>query len=488
MYINNKILIGKNENNSIYLIPKMANRHGIISGASGSGKTITLKVLAESFSSAGVPVFLVDVKGDLAGMCMPGTQNENIDKRIKELNLENFSFQKFPTNFWDVYGENGIPIRTTVSNIGSKLLSRMLNLTEAQEGVLTIVFKIAEDEDLEIIDLKDLKALLTYVGEKRKEYTLNYGNITLQSIGAIQRNLLSLEDEGGSYFFGKPDFDIKDFIKFDINNGYGFINILHAVKLFQHPTLYATFLLWLLTSLYQTLPEVGDLEKPKIAFFFDEAHLLFSEMPEHMIKQVIQIVKLIRSKGIGLYFVSQNPSDIPDEILSQLGNRIQHVLRYYTKNDEKAIKAAADSFRTNPKFNTQEAIKELKTGEALVSVQNEEGQPTIVEKVTILPPQSQMGTIVDIKREEIVKNSQFYEKYKSKIDETSAFEKIEQITDEEKKEKLKQEEKNEQNKKETKKVKTKKSKVEKAATRVANSTLNTLGRKIGNSLFKSLFK
>lgn len=333
MYINDKILIGKNENNSVYLLPKMANRHGIITGASGSGKTITLKVLAESFSSCGIPVFLVDVKGDLAGMCVKGIENENVNKRIQDLNLEGFSFSSFPTEFWDVYGDFGHPIRTTIKNIGPKLLSRMLNLTDAQEGVLTIVFKIAEDENLDIIDLKDLKALLTYVGEKRKDYTLQYGNITSQSIGSIQRNLLSLEEEGGDYFFGKPDFDIKDFIKFDVNNGYGFINILHAVTLFQKPTLYATFLLWLLTNLYNTLPEVGDIDKPKIAFFFDEAHLLFSEMPEHLIKQIVQIVKLIRSKGIGLYFISQSPSDIPDEILSQLGNRIQHVLRYYTKND-----------------------------------------------------------------------------------------------------------------------------------------------------------
>ena len=486
MYINNKILIGKNINNEAYLIPKMANRHGIITGASGSGKTITLKVLAESFSEAGVPVFLADVKGDLAGMCVAGEHNENIDKRIKDLKLENFNFKDFPTVFWDVYGENGHPIRTTISNIGPKLLSRMLNLTEAQEGILTIIFKIAEDENLEIIDLKDLRALLTYVGDKRKDYTLNYGNITLQSIGAIQRSLLSLEEDGGDYFFGKPDFDINDLIKYDVNNGFGFINILHATELFQKPTLYATFLLWLLTSLYQKLPEVGDLEKPKIAFFFDEAHLLFSEMPDHMIKQIIQIVKLIRSKGIGLYFVSQSPSDIPDEILSQLGNRIQHVLRYYTKNDEKSIKAAADSFRSYPNFDTKETIISLKTGEALVSLQDEFGQPTVVEKVTILPPQSKIGTILDIKREEIIKKSKFYQKYENKIDENSAFEKIEQKLEVEKTDEQKQLKEKTENKKETKK--TKKSSVEKAATKLANSTLNTLGRKIGNSLFKNLFK
>lgn len=477
MYINDKILIGKNESYEAYLLPKMANRHGIITGASGSGKTITLKVLAESFSNASVPVFLVDVKGDLAGMCNQGTPNENINKRIKNLKLENFTFNKFPTRYWDVYEKMGHPIRTTISSIGPKLLSQMLNLSNAQEGILTIVFKIAEDENLELTDLKDLKALLTYVGEKRKEYSLNYGNITTQSISTIQRNIITLEEESNEYFFGKPEFNIKDFIQYDALTGQGIINILHGVNLFQKPKLYATFLLWLLTSLYETMPEVGDIEKPKLIFFFDEAHLLFSEMPEHIIKQIIQIVKLIRSKGIGLYFISQSPSDIPNEITSQLGNRIQHVLRYYTKSDEKAIKAAADSFRINPNLNTIEEIKSLKTGEALVSLQNEFGEPTIVEKITILPPQSQMGTITDIERQNIIKASDLYLKYENKINDESAYEKI-----------MKQ--KKEQNNNEIKETTTKKkkSKVEKAIDKITNQTLNTLGKKIGNSIFKRLFK
>lgn len=494
MYINEKILIGKNKEKECYLLPKMANRHGIITGASGTGKTVTVKVLAESFSSARTPVFLVDVKGDLAGMSKPGTNNENIEKRITNLNIENFTFQKFPTNYWDVYGEFGIPIRTTVSNIGAKLLSRMLNLTEAQEGILTIVFKIAQDENLELIDLKDLKALLNYVGEKRKDYSLNYGNITVQSIGSIQRNILELEEEGGDYFFGKPTFDIKDFIHYDPDNGKGFINILHAVTLFQKPTLYATFLLWLLTNLYNTLPEVGDLNKPKLVFFFDEAHLLFSEMPNHMIKQIISIVKLVRSKGIGLYFISQSPSDIPDEILSQLGNKIQHQLRYYTKSDEKSIKAAADSFRANPNFNTIEEIKTLKTGEALVSLQNENGEPEIVEKVTILPPESQMGVITDEERNQMIESSEFYQKYKNKIDDESAFEKIQYSKQEEIKEETKKynsllkNNTNVINKNEQKTTKKKKNAAEKAATKLANQTINTLGRKIGNKLFNKIFK
>lgn len=486
MYINNKILVGKNNETEAYLLLNKANRHGIITGASGSGKTITLKVLAESFANARVPVFLVDIKGDLAGMNKPGISNENIETRIKNLNIENFNFRNFNTNYWDVYGKKGHTIRTTITNLGPKLLSKLLNLSEAQEGILTLIFKIAEDENLELIDLNDLKSLLIYVGEKRKEYTLNYGNITTQSIGSIQRSILNLEEECDGYFFGKPEFNIKDFIHYSPINGEGFINILDGVTLFQKPTLYATFLLWLLNSLYENLEEVGDLEKPKLVFFFDEAHLLFSEMPEHITKQIVQIVKLIRSKGIGLYFISQSPSDIPDEILSQLGNRIQHVLRFYTKSDEKAIKAAADSFRTNPNFDTKEAIKTLKTGEALVSFQNEDGEPTIVEKVTILPPQSKMGTITDIERQETIKSSEFYLKYDEKIEEISAFEKLQ----EKKEEQIKQEEKEIKEIKEKKEEqkKPKKSKTEKAFDKITNQTLNTLGRKIGNSIFNKLFK
>lgn len=479
MYINDKILVGKNEENEVSIIPKMANRHGIISGVSGSGKTVTLKVLAESFSSAGIPVFLVDVKGDLAGMCIQGTLNENVDKRIKELNLEDFSFKKFPTCFWDIYGKNGHFIRTTVSDIGPRLLSYMLNLTDTQEGVLTIAFKISEDENLELVDLNDLKSILNYIGTKKDEYTIKYGNITIQSIGAIQRSLLSLESEFGDCFFGKPKFDINDLIRYDGSNGY--INILHGVELFQKPVLYATTLLWLLDNLYQTLPEVGDIDKPKLIFFIDEAHLLFSELPDYMLKKIIQIVKLIRSKGVGLYFVSQSPSDIPNEILSQLGNRIQHTLRYYTKSDEKAIKCAADSFRENPLFNTVDEIKQLKTGEALVSVQNEYGEPTIVQKVTILPPQSKIGTIDDIVRNSIIKTNSLYQKYENRIYEVSTVQKIEKILEKEAKSGV-----SVSNNKKDKKQK--KSELEKAMTKVTNSTLNTLGRKIGNSIFKGLFK
>ena len=438
MYFNNKILVGKNDEKEAYILPKMANRHGIISGASGSGKTITLKVLAESFSDARVPVFLVDVKGDLAGTALKGTMNENIESRVEKLKLENYEMKSYPTTFWDVYGEFGHPIRTTVASVGPKLLSKMLDLSDAQEGVLTIAFKIAEDENLELDDLKDLRTLLNYVGEKRKDYSLSYGNITTQTVGSIQRNILTLQEEGGDYFFGKPSFEIKDFIHYDGDTGNGQINILHASTLFQKPNLYSTFLLWLLTYIYNSMPEVGDLEKPKLVFFIDEAHLLFDDIPRSLLTSITQIVKLIRSKGVGVYFISQSPSDIPDEILAQLGNRIQHVLRYYTKNDEKAIKAAANSFRLNPKMDIEEEIKNLGTGVALVSFQDEKGNPEMVEKVTILPPQSAMGAIEDDIREELIKRSYLYGKYEYSMDDESAHEKIAKVKNEE--ELLKQEE------------------------------------------------
>ena len=514
MYINDKILVGKNEETEVNLLLDKANRHGIITGASGSGKTITLKVLAESFSDARVPVFLVDVKGDLAGMTLKGEMNENVASRVEKLKLEDFNVKSYPTNFWDMYGVKGHPIRTTVSSLGSDLLSRMLDLTSAQEGVLTIIFKIAKDEEKEIIDLKDLQAMLKYVGENSKEYTLKYGNVTSQSIGAIQKNLLKLEEQGGDLFFGKPDFDIKDLMKYSPIDGRGYINVFDATTLFRKPVLYSIFLLWLLNTIYDTLPEVGDLAKPKLVFFLDEAHLIFSEMPDNIIKNLIGIVKLIRSKGVGLYFISQSPSDIPDEILSQLGNRIQHVLRYYTKSDEKAIKAACNSFRSNPNFKTEDVITELKTGEALVSVQTEDGEPSIVERVKILPPQSMMGTIDDNIRDKFIKDGMFYGKYENKIDPESAFEKIntdkvyeEKVIENKNIEVQKEEhaylkpdylEKSTSNKTTstptttkttTKKVgRPKKTQLEKATTKVTNSALNTFGRKLGNSIFKGLFK
>ena len=492
MYYKDKILIGKNDEKEVFLLPKMTNRHGIITGASGSGKTVTLKVLAESFSDARVPVIMIDVKGDLAGTSLKGLPNENIDSRVKKLNLENFEYKKFPALFFDVFGKKGHPIRTTVEDIGPKLLSKMLELTEAQEGVLTIAFKIAEDEEYKLVDLKDLRTLLNYIGDKRKDYSLSYGNITIQSIGTIQRNILSLQEEGGDYFFGSPCFELKDFIHYDSNTGNGQINIIDAQELFQKPNLYSTFILWLLIDIYNSMPEVGDLDRPKLVFFIDEAHILFNDISKSLLNKIIQIVKLIRSKGIGLFFISQSPTDVPDEILSQLGNRIQHTLRYYTKNDEKSIKAAANSFRLNPKLDIVEEIKTLGTGVALISLQDEKGNPEIVDKYTILPPQSSMGSINDELRYELIKKSYLYGKYEKQIDEESAFEKITEYKEKEKEELLKEKDRIEKEKIEKKKntssTQKKKSAAEKVATRVTNSAMNTIGRRIGNSIFNKIFK
>ncbi len=426
MLLNDKILVGKSGDKELFILPKMANRHGLITGASGSGKTITLKVMAESFSDAGVPVFLADVKGDLAGTAMIGEVNENIQERLDALNIPDFEPKSFPVRFWDIYGENGHPVRANVEQVGPEILSMMLGLTEAQEGNLAIAFEVAEDEQLPLINLEDLRAVLAYVAENKDKYVTKYGNITTQSIGVIQRSLLTLEKQGADKFFGEPALDINDFFAVD-KDGRGVINTLHAVKLFESPDLYASFLLWLLTSLFSQTNEVGDLDKPKMVFFFDEAHLLFNGMPTYRLKRITQVVKLIRSHGIGLYFISQRPTDIPDEIMSQLGNRVQHTLRAYTPAEQKIVKASADSFRTNPEFDTAEAILALGTGEALVSFQDAKGAPNIVEKATILPPQSQMGAIDGIARQKIINESPFVGKYDTAIDPDSAFERIQRM-------------------------------------------------------------
>ena len=537
MYIDNKILIGKSKDKELFIVPNKANRHGLITGASGSGKTITLKVMAESFSSMGVPVFLADVKGDLAGMCLPGESNEKIQERLNGIGIKDFSFKGFPTVFWDVFGKSGHPIRATLQSIGSTILSRMLGLNETQEGVLAIIFKIARENGYELIDLKDLRLLLQYVAENSKQYTITYGNIASQSVGSIQRSLLMLEEQGGDYFFGEPAIDINDFIKIN-ENGLGNINVLHATELYKQPTLYACFLLWLLTAINGTLPEVGDLDKPKMVFFFDEAHLLFDELPDYMLTQVIQIVKLIRSKGIGLYFISQSPKDIPDEILAQLGNKVQHTLRAYTPAEQKVIKAVADSYRANPEFNTEEAISALGTGEALISFMNEKGEPNVVEKATILPPQSQMGSIDDSIRLMVVSKSDFMGKYDTVVDRESAFEILSKEMEEKRaieqeaikakeEKKLKEEQEKEQEKaekeaekirKEEEKIRKEEEKAEekarkeeerikkelekeaekarknswqykvgKQAERTANSTINSVARKVANNVLKNLF-
>lgn len=429
-----KILIGKNSEKECYLLLNKANRHGLITGASGTGKTITSKVMAEKFSDSGVPVFMADVKGDLSGTAMKGEENENITKRVESLNLTDFEVKDYPVRFWDVYREKGLPIRFKVSEVGPDILSLMLGLSEAQEGVLNILFKICEDEKLELDNLKDLKSALNYIGENRKEYTLNYGNITTQSIGVILRSLNALENQGLDKFFGEPELELKDWVTITDDNR-GVINILDAVELYKNPDLYSAVMLCLLTKLYDEMPEVGDVDKPKIVFFFDEAYFLFREMPSYRLKQIDKIVRLIRSKGIGLYFITHYTTDIPGDILSQLGNRVQHNLRAYTPAEQKIAKAAADSFRANPEFKTYDTILELGTGEAVVSFQNEKGEPEIAQRVMILPPQSMIGVIGETTRLSIINNSQFFNKYYEDIDDESANEKITKINEEKQKEK-----------------------------------------------------
>lgn len=406
----------------VCFIPKMANRHGLITGATGTGKTVTLQTLAETFSDMGVPVFAADIKGDLSGVAAIGGNKDSVKQRVESYHLvdKGFKFKKYPVQFWDVFGEQGVPVRATVADMGAILLSRLLSLNDTQSGVLTIIFKIASDEGLEIIDLKDLRKLVEYVGNNTSKFTTGYGNISTASVGAIQRGLLALEQEGATHFFGEPNLNIDDLIQ--TVGDQGVINILAADKLMNSPKLYTTFLLWLMTKLYNTLPEVGDMDRPKLVFFFDEAHLLFNDAPKVLMDKIEQVVRLIRSKGVGIYFISQSPSDIPDSVLGQLGNKVQHALRAYTPKDQKALKAAAQSFRANPKFDTEKAISELATGEALVSFLNEKGAPQEVERAFILPPQSQIGPLDTTERADMVKSSLLFRHYAQELDRTSAYE------------------------------------------------------------------
>lgn len=420
MYQDNRIWMAQSDKN-IFLLPEMANRHGLIAGATGTGKTITMKVMAESFSEMGVPVFLADIKGDLSGMCKPGVNTADMQERISRFGIEGFEFKGYPTRFWDIFGEAGIPVRVSVSEMGPVLLARLLGLTEIQQGVLNIVFRVADDNGLLLLDLKDLRAMVQYVGDNRAEYTVQYGNVSAASIGAIQRALLSFENESGELFFGEPSLDIRDFIRTDAS-GKGYINILSSSKLVASPTVYGTFLLWLLTELFEKLPEVGDLDKPRMVFFFDEAHLLFSDCPKALVQKIVQVVKLIRSKAVGVYFISQSPSDIPNDVLAQLSNRVQHALRAYTPAEMKSVKAAAKAFRENPEFDTETVLMELGVGEALVSFLDEEGIPTVVERAKILPPQSLMGSAGEAEIERIVNSDEFYLKYNETVDRESAYE------------------------------------------------------------------
>ena len=414
------LYVAHGPNGPISICGKMANRHGLIAGATGTGKTVTLQVLAETFSQAGVPCFMADMKGDLSGISQKGALSGFIEKRCAEFGIESPEFGACPVRFFDVYGEQGHPMRTTVSNMGPQLLSRLLQLNETQEGVLNIVFRIADDRGLLLIDMKDLRSMLNYVAENAKQYTVSYGNISAQSIGAIQRALLTLENQGADKFFAEPSFDIYDLLQCE--QGKGVMNVLAADKLMLQPKLYSTFLLWLLSELYSQLPEVGDMELPKLVFFFDEAHMLFDETSKALVDKIEQVVRLIRSKGVGVYFVTQSPTDIPEEILGQLGNRVQHALRAFTPKDQKAVKTAAETFRANLEFKTADAIMELGTGEALVSFLDEKGAPSMVERAKILFPLSQIGAVTEGQRGQIINQSRLYGKYDKVVDRESAFE------------------------------------------------------------------
>ena len=513
MYKDNEIWVASDGDAKLCIKSKYANRHGLIAGATGTGKTVTLKVMAESFSDAGVPVFLSDIKGDLSGMCKPGEEKESITKRVAELGMgEDFSFKAYPTVFWDIFGKKGLPLRTTISEFGPMLLAKLLDLNQIQTDILNIIFKIADDEGLLLIDLKDLKSMLNYVSENATDYKAEYGNIAPQSVNAIMRGLVALGDKGGDIFFGEPALDINDW--FVTKDGKGMINVLDATTIINDPGIYATFMLWMLAELFEIMPEVGDLEKPKMVFFFDEAHLLFKDTPKALLQKIEQVVKLIRSKGIGVYFITQNPSDIPDEVLAQLGNKVQHALRAYTPAEQKGIKAAAQSYRVNPDFDTAEIITNLGIGEAVVSFIEDDGAPAMVRKAKVLPPQSYLGAIDDMMRAAVISMSDLAEKYKDMVDRDSAYEFLQRLQVEisqkqeeekqaetarkeaekqagierkeaEKQAKAAQKEAERQAKEAEKEEKKKKDAIKKGVAAVAGTAAGTIGRQIGKTLGKS---
>jgi hypothetical protein len=425
----NGIFVGLGGGKQLSLDLRRANRHGLIAGATGTGKTVSLQILAEGFSKAGVPVFMADVKGDLAGMAMPGSAShkahEKLQARAVEIGLEGYAYEPFPAVFWDLFGEQGHPVRTTVSEMGPLLLARLMGLNETQEGVLTIAFRIADEQQLMLLDLKDLQAMLVYCADNAAEIGTRYGNVTKATVGAIQRQLLVMENEGAASFFAEPALDVADFMRVG-DDGRGQVNILAADRLMQSPRLYSTFLLWLLSELFEVLPEVGDPDKPRLVFFFDEAHLLFDEAPKALLEKVEQVVRLIRSKGVGVYFITQNPIDVPETIAGQLGNRVQHALRAFTPRDQKAIKAAAETFRVNPSLDVETAITELKVGEALVSLLDADAAPTPVERTLVRPPASRLGPLTDQERKVMLASSPFAGKYEATVDRESAFEILKQ--------------------------------------------------------------
>ena len=498
MFFEDKAYVANANGEKIYLLPQMSNRHGLITGATGTGKTVTMKVLAESFSDMGVPVFLADVKGDVSGLAEPGADSDSMRKRIERFELKEYwNYRGYPVAFWDIFGEKGIPVRIKVSDMGPLMFSRLLGLTEVQTGILHIVYRVADDNGLELIDLKDLRAMLTYVSDNRASLVTTYGNVTPQSIGAIQRALLRLEDEGGNIFFGEPSLSISDLLRTD-ESGHGLLNILDSTRLIRSPLIYSTFLIWLVSELFERLPEVGDPQKPKAVFFFDEAHLLFQNAPKAFLEKIVQLVKLIRSKGVGIYFVSQSPSDIPNEVLSQLSNRIQHGLRAYTPSEMKAVKAAANSFRPNPDLDSEKEILSLGTGEALVSFLDTKGIPTVVQRANILPPQSLMSPAQEETRHAVLEADPLYAAYQEAVDRYSAYEKLREEADAKEQAALAEAEQLAAQKKEAEQqknaVSTKKKQqsavgkaAKKAAKQATNSVLNRIGRKLGKAIARGLF-
>ena len=501
----NQLYIAHCDNGPLYMTGKMANRHGLIAGATGTGKTVTLQVLAETFSQSGVPCFMADMKGDLSGISQAGKMSGFIEKRCPEFGITNPQFHGCPTRFFDVFGQQGHPLRATISDMGPQLLARLLDLNETQTGILNIVFKIADDRGLLLIDMKDLRMMLDYVAKNAKEFTTTYGNVSAVSVGAIQRSLLALEAEGADLFFGEPSFNVFDFLQTE--GGKGVMNVLAADKLMLNPKLYSTFLLWLLSELYTQLPEVGDLPLPKLIFFFDEAHMLFKDTSKALVDKIEQVIRLVRSKGVGVYFVTQSPDDIPDAIAGQLGNRILHGLRAYTPKEQKAVKAAAQTFRTNPTFNTESAILELGTGEALVSLLDEKGAPCIVERAKILFPLSQIGAITDEQRSKLIRNSRIYGIYDKSFDRESAYEML--VAQQKQEEKRLQKEAEEEEKRKAKEAKEKerakakststrsttsrstttrkkKSTGQKVLEKTINTTATTIGRNLGNQIVRSI--
>jgi DNA helicase HerA-like ATPase len=478
----NTIFLGKADKREELFLP-MANRHGLVTGATGTGKTVSLQIMAEGFSRAGVPVFAADVKGDLSGISQEGTPQDFLLERARKVGFDDYGFEATPTIFWDLFGEQGHPIRTTISEMGPLLLSRLMGLTDAQEGALNIAFKIADEEGLALLDLKDLRALLSNLADRGKELRTDYGNLNAMTIGSIQRRLVVIDEQGGSEFFGEPALDIKDLMR-TTRDGRGYVNILAADKLMSSPQLYATFLLWLLSELFEDLPEVGDPDKPKLVFFFDEAHLLFADAPTGLLQKIEQTVKLIRSKGVGVYFVTQNPLDVPESVLAQMGNRVQHALRAYTPREQKAVKTAADTFRPNPKFKTETAITELGKGEALVSVLDLKGVPTMVERTLIRPPESRIGPITPQEREKLIKSSPVYGQYDEAVDRESAYEKLTRRANE----RAEAQEKAAADKAAAREARAAPRQRESATDRFIKNVAGSVGRQVGSMVVRSLVR